>query len=277
MTISEQQRDAFKEFEKTSWSKQAEHYDVFAGQMTRRAVNGLLDAVRVRAGTKLLDVATGPGYVAAEATRRGADAIGLDITENMLTEARRRFPGTSFEIGDAEKIRYADASFDAVVCAFGMLHFPRPGKALSEAYRVLRPGGRHAFSVWDGPAKAKILTLIGEVVRKHADPSLALPTGPNLFMLSDPWVATALMEAANFSDVKIEEVPSYFAAPSPETVFDFMRKSMVRSTYVYDRSSSDVQRRIEQGIKDAAAEALVAGEGKIACPSLLVSGSKTSG
>src|SRR5262245_63782850 len=126
MTISEQQRDAFKEFEKTSWSKQAEHYDVFAGQMTRHAVNGLLDAVRVRAGTKLLDVATGPGYVAAEAMRRGANAIGLDITENMLTEARRRFPGTSFEIGDAEKIRYAAASFDAAGCASGLLPFPPP-------------------------------------------------------------------------------------------------------------------------------------------------------
>lgn len=103
--------------------------------------------------------------------------------------------------------------------------------------------------MWDGPTKAKILSLIAEVVRKHADPSVALPASPNLFMLSDPWVATALMEAAKFTDVKIEEVPSYFAAPSPETVFDFMRKSMVRSTYMYDRSSSDVQRRIEQGIK----------------------------
>jgi SAM-dependent methyltransferase len=157
-----------------------------------------------------------------------------------------------------------------------MLHFPRPGKALVEAYRVLRPGGRHAFTVWDGPAKAKILTLIADVVREHADPSVALPAGPNIFMLSDPWVATALMEAAKFTNVRIEEIASYFAAASPETVFDFMRKSMVRSTYVYDHSPPDVQHRIEQGIKEAAAEALAAGGGKIACPCLLVSGSKAS-
>jgi len=77
MTISEQQRDAFKEFEKATWNKQAENYDVFAGQMTRRAVDGLLDAVGVNPGTRLLDVATGPGYVAAEATRRGAEAIAV--------------------------------------------------------------------------------------------------------------------------------------------------------------------------------------------------------
>ena len=275
MTISEQQRDAFKEFEKTTWNRQAEHYDAFAGQMTRHAVDRLLDAVQVSAQTKLLDVATGPGYVAAKATTRGADAIGVDITENMVAEARRRFPGTTFEIGDAETLGYADASFDAVVCAFGMLHFPRPGKAVAEAHRVLRSGGRFAFTVWDELARAKILTLIADVVGKHANPSVALPSGPNIFMLSDPWAATALMDAARFTEVSIDEIPSYFAAASSEIVFDFMRKSMVRATYIYDHSPPDVQNRIEQGIKDAAAEALAAGGGRIACPSLLVSGIKT--
>src|SRR5262249_2582465 len=109
MTISEQQRDAFKEFEKTTWNRQAEHYDAFAGQMTHHAIDRLLNAVQVSSRTKLLDVATGPGYVAAKATTRGADAIGVDITENMVAEARRRFPGTTFEIGDAETSRSVPA------------------------------------------------------------------------------------------------------------------------------------------------------------------------
>jgi ubiquinone/menaquinone biosynthesis C-methylase UbiE len=273
---TEQEHLAFKDFERVGWARQAEHYDSFIGQTTKQAVDGLLDAVGAKPGTVLLDVATGPGYVAAEATGRGADATGIDISEEMVREARTRFPGTKFETGDAEALGCADASVDAVVCAFGMLHFPRAGKAVAEAYRVLRPGSRFAFTVWCGPPKAKLLTLIGEVVQRHAGSSVALPAGPGLFMLSDPWVSTALMEAATFSDVKTEELPCSYAPSSSAEVFELMRKSMVRATYVYDRQSPEVQSRIEEALRDAGAEALVAGGGKIACPAMLVSGRKAA-
>jgi len=277
MTISEQQSQAFKEFERAGWAKQAEHYDSLVGQMTRQAVDALLAAVGAKAGARLLDVACGPGYVAAEATLRGLDVIGADIAADMVEQARGRFGGTKFDIADAENLRYADNSFDAVTCAFGMLHFPRPGRAVAEAYRVLRPGGRFAFSVWCGPAKAKVITLIAETVQRHADGSVALPAGPGTFTLSDPWILTALMEAAKFTDVRIDEVPCFYAPASPTGVFELMRKSMVRATYVYERQTADIQRRIEQAIMDEAAKALAEGQGRISCPAFLVSGAKAVG
>ena len=70
----------------------------------------------------MLDVASGPGFLAAEATRRGAEATGTDITREMVDEAQRRFAGTKYEVADAEHLRYADPRFDAVTCSFGMLH-----------------------------------------------------------------------------------------------------------------------------------------------------------
>jgi ubiquinone/menaquinone biosynthesis C-methylase UbiE len=274
MTINEQQSQAFKEFERTGWAKQAEHYDSLVGEMTRQAVAALLAAANARSGIRLLDVASGPGYVAAEAARRGLDVIGTDIAENMVAEARRRFTGVKFETADAENLHYADSSFDAVTCAFGMLHFPRPGKAAAEAYRILRPAGRFAFSIWCGSTKAKVLTLIADAVQRHTDGSVALPPGPGIFTLSDPWILAALLEAAKFSDVRIEEVPCFYAPTSPGDLFDMMRKSMVRATYIYERQTPAVQHRIEQAIKDEAAKALAAGQGKIACPAFIVSGTK---
>ena len=156
MTISERDYRAFVDFEKDAWVKLFPHYDSLAGEMTRQAVDPVLHAVDLRPGSKLLDVASGIGYVGAEAQRRGADALGVDFSSDMIDIARQQCPEFRIELGDAENLRYSDASFDSVVCAFGMLHFPRPGKALAEAHRVLRPGGRHAFTVWCGPASISL-------------------------------------------------------------------------------------------------------------------------
>lgn len=277
MTITDGQTQAFKDFEKAGWSTKAESYEDLVGQVSRQTVDAMLSAIALQRGTRLLDVASGPGYLAAEATRRGADTTGTDITREMVDEARRRFAGTKYEVADAEHLHYADASFDALTCSFGMLHFPRPGKAVAEAFRVLRPGGRFAFTVWCGPPKARVLMIIGDATQRHADKSVTLPAGPGMFMLSDPWVVTALMEAAGFSDVQIEELPSSFAPASPRSLFDMMRNSMVRSAYVFERQTQEVQSRIEQAIIDDAAKALAEGAGKIPCPAILISGKKAPG
>lgn len=272
MTISERDYRAFVDFEKDAWVKLFPHYDSLAGEMTRQAVDPVLHAVDLRPGSKLLDVASGIGYVGTEAQRRGADALGVDFSSDMIDIARQQCPEFRIELGDAENLRYSDASFDSVVCAFGMLHFPRPGKALAEAHRVLRPGGRHAFTVWCGPAKNKFFGTIGEIILKHADPAVGLPTGPSQYMLSDPMVCAALMDAARFADVKIDEIPTHFTARAPGDVLEFMRKCALRAIYIFDRQSPEVQAKIETALLKEGAKAVTENAGRIACPSLLVSG-----
>src|SRR5207248_2595421 len=109
----------------------------------------LLDAARVAKGARVLDVACGPGYAAAAAAARGAIATGVDFSSEMVEEARGRFSGIEFLEGDAEQLAFSNSTFDAVVLNFGMLHLARPEQALAEAYRLLRPGGRVAFTVWE--------------------------------------------------------------------------------------------------------------------------------
>ena len=83
---------AFHDFEQTGWERAAEFYGDAFGALTVQAAEALLDAVGTGPGTRLLDVATGPGFVAAAAAARGAEVTGLDFAGAMVREARRRQP-----------------------------------------------------------------------------------------------------------------------------------------------------------------------------------------
>jgi SAM-dependent methyltransferase len=107
----------------------------------------------IAAGENVLDVATGTGVVAITAARAGARVTGLDLTPELLDQAREnariaQVPQVVWTEGDAENLPYPDASFDVVVSQFGHMFAPRPEIAVTEMRRVLRSGGRIAFATW---------------------------------------------------------------------------------------------------------------------------------
>lgn len=119
----------------------------FADDMARRAAAG--------APGRLLELAAGTGIV----TRRLRDLlpaasrlVATDLNPPMLAVAETKFragEAVEFRQADATALPFADGAFDTVVCQFGVMFFPDKAKSYSEAYRVLIPGGRYLFSVWD--------------------------------------------------------------------------------------------------------------------------------
>lgn len=112
----------------------------------------LCEAVDLRAGSRVLDVATGSGNTALGAARRRCEVTGLDYVAALLERARERAVAERLEIrfeeGDAESLPYPDGAFDAVLSTFGVMFAPDQERAASELLRVCRPGGRIALANW---------------------------------------------------------------------------------------------------------------------------------
>src|SRR3954465_15890663 len=103
-TLTTAEADRFRAYERQRHDALASGYHDFFAPVTALAVDPVLQAVRLAHGTALLDVATGPGARAAEATKRGARAVGVDLAPGMIELATRLHPGTSFRVADVEHL-----------------------------------------------------------------------------------------------------------------------------------------------------------------------------
>jgi SAM-dependent methyltransferase len=112
----------------------------------------LVKFAEVAEGQRVLDVAYGTGVVAITAARRGAKASGLDLAPALIERARHNAGVAGVDVdfieGDVEALPYPDAAFDLVLSQYGHMFAPRPAVALQEMLRVLKVGGRIAFSTW---------------------------------------------------------------------------------------------------------------------------------
>lgn len=171
---------------------------------------------------RILETAAGTGIVTLALRERlpgSAELVATDLNPPMLAVAEAKFrPGeVTFRQADVQALPFADASFDCVVCQFGLMFVPDRGLAMREAARVLVPGGHLLFSTWDALA----YNLYGRLVHEAA--MAAHPADPPGFM-AVPFSADRLdplrdtMELAGFGEIRIE-----LLARRPRVVPDLTR------------------------------------------------------
>jgi ubiquinone/menaquinone biosynthesis C-methylase UbiE len=173
------------------------------------------DAAGLAPGQAVLDVACGTGVLAREAQRRVAPrgpVSGLDRNEGMIAVARRAAPGIAWRVGRAEAMPYADGTFDAVACQFGLMFFEDRVAALKEMRRVLRPGGRIAVAVWaaldNTPGYAAMTGLLQRLFGDRVAGELRAP-----FVLGEPGRLASLFAEAGI-DADIRQVDGGARFPS---------------------------------------------------------------
>lgn len=239
----------FKELEHQGWLDKAGAYRDIIGKITGQAIPPILETFGDLSGRRLLDIASGTGELAAEAARRGAAAEGVDFAATMVEEAARKYAGVPFREGDAEKLPYPDASFDAAVCSFGLLHMADPERAMSEARRVLKPGGRYTFTVWCGPdAGGDFFALVMGAVREHGTLDVPLPPAPPMFRFADTGECARALGAAGFAKPRTRMLPLKWRTGSPEDILEFLYKSIVRAPMILRAQSDEARRNIHSAI-----------------------------
>jgi SAM-dependent methyltransferase len=196
------------------------NYDRYLGPLFFRGyadeMAALLD---VRPGMRVLETACGTGLVTERLVARLAGdghLVATDLNEPMLAHAATKgLPGDHLEWrqADATKLPFADGSFDAIVCQFGMMFFPDKALGMHEAFRVLKPGGRLHISVWDRLADNPVPRITHETVATFfpKDPP-GFYTVP--FSLHDPTVVGGLLAGAGFDEVRWERLDKTGVSPS---------------------------------------------------------------
>jgi SAM-dependent methyltransferase len=253
MSLPESDLEAFKTFEKAGWERAADPYHQHWGNLSRQSADAMLDAAGVTRGTHVLDVATGAGYVAAAAARRGAHAIGLDFSGAQVELARATFAGIEFRQGDAECLPFEAETFDAVLIGFGVNHLPHPERAFSETFRVLRSGGSLAFTVWAAPRPHEGFGIVLGAIEAHGLP-VALPPAPPYFRFADRDEARRALDEAGFVQTQTRIVDQFWRHDIPSRVFDAFNEGAVRATamlrsqpeHVREKIRAAVQRQVEE-------------------------------
>jgi ubiquinone/menaquinone biosynthesis C-methylase UbiE len=177
--------------------------------------------------SKVLDVACGRGaalFPAAQAVGPQGSVIGIDFAEGMVTAtareaADRGLVNVQVRRMDAEHLEFPDACFDAILCGFAIFFFPHPERALAEFRRVLRPGGRVAFSTW-GNQFQREWEWFDQLVNKYLPPPSQEETQSEDQSFDTAEGMEKIMQTAGFTDVQVLSEIADFIYASNEEVWD---------------------------------------------------------
>ena len=224
----------------------------------------LCEAVDLRSGDRVLDVATGSGNTAISAARRFCEVTGMDLSPESIEHARRRAEAEgmeiSFEVGDAEDLSYPGASFDVVLSTIGVMFCPYQEQAAGELLRVCRPGGKIGLASWtpDGFTGSMLKT-----VGKHVPPPPGIKP-PSL------WGTEERLEellGEGVSSLEVTRRIYNFRYPSPEHFVGWFREYYGPTVKAFAALDTEGQDALASDLKELCESRNVADDGTLVVPS----------
>jgi ubiquinone/menaquinone biosynthesis C-methylase UbiE len=240
-----------RDFEHAGWQAIAPQYESLFAEATKQYVDPLLQATGTTSGTRLLDVACGPGFAAAKARETGAIAVGVDFSSAMIAVAKSKHAGIDFIVADATALPFEGGSFHTIIANFGVHHFENPADALKEFNRVLAPPGRLAFTIWANPKENPAWRLIHDAVSASGTFDVPMPAGNDKRHQIEDFME--LTRRAGFSDVRAEQLEKPWQMPAGTDLVSLFENSTVRMGYLLKgqnpRAMSAIRQQVAQEIR----------------------------
>src|SRR5437763_9734280 len=199
------------------WTQFADEYDASVSSIWDR----FLETDPIAPADRVLDIGCGSGQSTRDAARlaRDGSALGVDLSESMLAEARRRastdgLMNVEFVRADAQVHAFAPATFDLVISRFGSMFFSDRVAAFANIASALRPGGRLGLLVWQATTRNEWIMVVRDSMASGRDLPMPPPGAPGPAALADPGDVEALLTGVGFEAVELTsfEEPLWFGA-----------------------------------------------------------------
>lgn len=227
-----QQLEEIREQQKNSWNKFSggwKKWDDLTMDFLHPMGQEIISSLTPSGKQNILDIAAGtgePGLTIATMLDGGKVTI-TDLSEDMLAIAkengtRRGISNIETKACDVCELPFPDNSFDAISCRFGFMFFPDMQLAANEMFRVLKPGGRMATSVWNIPEKNFWVTATMGTINRNMELPPPPPGAPGMFRCAKPGLMKEIFEKAGFKNIGEKEVFSKLNSGTTETYWNMM-------------------------------------------------------